>query len=385
MSKTILRLALVSLVVFSVPMASAAPVFVNNGQVLTSSALPDDAYIAGGNVTVNHPVQGDLKVAGGNVTVNGDITGSLYVAGGTVTVNGNVGNDAYVVGGTVQLSGRVADDLFVGSGNLEASKTTEVGGSAFIRSGNVLWMGTVKEMMRLESQSVTFGGTVRGDLDLRAEGVVTILPDAKVEGDGRYLASHEPTFDPAFVRGKFSYSRNENVSPSQLSQATSWISGLWLVFSFTNLIASAILGVILIFLFPNLLRRTGEIATAKPLRVLGEGFLVMLVIIILTLGGFVSVLGIKLAIILLAYMSTLTTVVGTVNGYLIGHWLMRRTQGSRWNTVGFFLLGAVAYAFISLLPYVGVVVWVGLSFISIGAFYRAESEAYQAMRSQALL
>ncbi len=384
MTKTISRLAVLSLAAFPIP-AFAVPAFVSDGQVLTSSIFVDDAYVAGGNVTINHPVQGDLKIVGGNVTVNGNVSGSVYAGGGNVTINGSVGNDAYLIGGTVQITGKVADDLFVAGGNLDAGRAAEVGGSAFIGSGNVLWMGTVKEAMTIESQSITFGGRVLGDLEMRAEGVVTVLPDAWVEGDGRFISSHEPTFDSGFVKGKFSYARNEEVSSSQLDEATSLFSGVWLLFSFTNLVSSMALGIILVFLFPNLLHRTGEVATTRPFVSLWEGFLVMVALTALTFLGFVTVLGIKLAIILLAYLSTLTTVVGTLNGYLVAHWLMRRQKETRWWTVGYLLAGSVIYAFASLVPYLGVVVWVGLSFVSIGAFYRAEGEAYRAMRTQEIL
>lgn len=380
----IFRLSLLVLLLVPVP-AFAVPAFVSDGQVLTRSGFVDDAYVAGGNVTINHSVQGDLKIAGGNVTVNGNVSGSVYAAGGNVTVNGDIGNDAYFIGGTVQLSGKVADDLFVAGGNLDGGRTAEVGGSAFIGSGNVLWMGTVKEAMTIESQSITFGGRVLGNLAMQAEGVVTVLPDARVEGDGRFVSSHEPTFDSGFVQGKFSYARNQDVSKSELGEATSLFGGVWLLFSFTNLVSSVVLGIILVFLFPNLLYRTGEIATTRSLASLWEGFLVIVALTALTFLGFVTVLGIKLAIILLAYLSTLTSVVGTLNGYLVGHWLMRRRRETRWRTVAFLLAGSVIYAFASLIPYLGVVVWIGLSFASIGAFYRAERESYNTMRSQAIL
>lgn len=283
---------------------------------------------SGGNVVVpaGETVQ-DLTVTAGTATISGTIDGDLTVFAGDINIDGNVTGDATAMGGSVTISGNVAGNASVVSGYLELSDTGSIGQSLSAAAGDVFLNGTVVDDARIDAERLVVG------------------PSADIGGDLAYATQSLSLSDAASVGGDIrSVDRIDVTSefPAQ-TNVPFWALSIY------GFLVNLILGLILLFIFPERSFRIADLGLEQPLLSVVIGFLTLLVTPVILVLLTVTIIGIPLALIgLFAFL--LAVWAGSVYGaFTVGAWILGYFDvTNRWlilfvGLVAVFILGAIPF------------------------------------------
>lgn len=160
--------------------------FQANEEVLISSRVSHDLYLAGNQITINAPVDGDVMAGGGTILIRDSIADDLVLAGGEITIDGVIGEDLLMMGGNVKLMQPVRGDLIVMGGDITVGENVSigqnlvvfggqvrsdalVGGDVLARGGTLRFGGSCEKMLDVQGGNVSVSGTVKGETKIAAE------------------------------------------------------------------------------------------------------------------------------------------------------------------------------------------------------------------------
>jgi hypothetical protein len=400
---------LVILVLVATPVLAAE--FLGEDVVVVGpdEVIEDDLYAAGGTVTVDGTVEGDLVVVGGEIVVNGTVEGDLIAAGGAITVTGTIKDDARIAGGLLILtaSGQVGDDVIAAGYSFEAAKGSAIGGTLSVAGYQASLAGDIKENVLGGLAALKIAGHVGGDVEVEVgeedpefESTrrlverftpapmmppgLTLTDEAQIDGRLSYtsgakanvasgaevsggVTQHLPAVPPEEVAEK------EEVSPGQTILA-------WFLDKLRLLVTLLVVGFLMIWLLPNLVRKTTTALQDKPLPSLLWGIVVILLVFgvivavlivmvildiilgALGLGGLVaSVTGVGLVgatALLVIYLIVVSYVTKVVVSFLVAKLILKGVQpawaeGRVWPMVIGVVLFVIVIAVIGLIPGVG--------------------------------
>ena len=312
--------------------------------------IDDDLYVGAENFTLDGTVKGDLVIGGSVITINGTVEGDLIAAGQTVVINGAVNDDARIAAGAVLIgeNASIGGDIVIAAGSLEARKGSTIGHDAVFVGGQALLAGKITRDLNMGGGGLELRGTVGGDANISAgdpeqsgpgpmifmpnssiplpnvQPGLKIDPEAKIEGTLEYVSRKEinfpggiaarvkriePVVDPASV-----------VRPPTLVERG--VAGV--LDMLRNMVTLLLLGLLLVWLFPNFVNSSIAQVRASPLPAFVWGivswaaffFTLTFILVAMLFGGiFFGILtlgGLSATIIWLGVLSMFTLVVGFV-------------------------------------------------------------------------
>jgi len=226
---------------------------VRSGREVTIPAgetVQGDLVASAGTVRVDGRVDGDLLASGGQVVVAGTVTGDVLVGAGSATISGAVGGDLRAGAGQARIAGRVGEDAVLGVGQATVTSEAQIGGDLIFGAGRMQMDGAV-------------AGSVLGSTG-------DYSGDGSVEG-GERVNVVEPAEEPA---------------PTLADRG---------VDALRRYLSLLVIGVVLLWLLPRVLRGAAGAARGRPLVSFGVG-----------LGGFLAVV---VALVLVVLATVLVAVV----------------------------------------------------------------------------
>jgi hypothetical protein len=94
--------------------------------------------------------------------VAGTVTGDLLAAAGATTISGEVDGDAWVASGQTRIDGRVGEDVLLGTGQASIDSGAQVGGDLIFAAGRMQMDGAVAGSVLGSTGNYTQGGSVGG-------------------------------------------------------------------------------------------------------------------------------------------------------------------------------------------------------------------------------
>jgi cytoskeletal protein CcmA (bactofilin family) len=268
------------------------------------------------------------------------------------------------------VTGVVDGDLVYCGGNLTIAPTARIGGDLWVFSGNVDVQGDVAGGLLARAGRVSLSGRVGQDADVETD-ELAVDPEASIGGDLRYRARKMgETALEGVVAGRVQ--RLEPKEDSDRTGPSAWGIAFWVV----KLLGAVLIGVLALRLWPVRSARSAAAVGSEPGMSLGIGLGAGLVLpLAAAILAVISLLvAAPLAVILWALVA-----IGLYVGKLpvalwIGERLLRRGAGDRPKTAALLLGVGVLYV-LFLVPYLGTLVWIGASFVGLGAIvltaYRA--------------
>jgi len=347
--------------------AAANVVVVQSGDV-----VKEDLYAVGYRIVIEGTVEGDvLAVSTGELLITGHVTGSVTGAASSVVISGTVDGSVRVAAGSIKVDGRIGNDLFGGASSVVV--TGEVGRDLMTWNVSMDSTGTVGRNVGGQSLGTArIGGVVSGDVDMTTNRL-EVLPGTTVGGTLAYRSSNEATVGQGVTAGR-QIVRKDPVRPNVRVTA---------LFTLTRVIAVLsvlLIGLLLFWAAPRSIRRSVEVARTAPIRTAIVGIAAAILpplVIVLAVGAAVStsaelalpalVVGGPIAVtvfgliavgVLLAPIPVLTAVGG-------------RLLGNKRSEQAGFLLGAVLWLVLLLIPVVRTVVLVVTACLGLGAWTTA--------------
>jgi cytoskeletal protein CcmA (bactofilin family) len=291
-----------------------------------------DLIASGGTVRIEGRVDGDLVASGGQVTVAGTITGDLLAAAGSTTISGTVDGDARVATGqaTIQRQARVGEDLLVGAGQATIDRGARIGGDLIFGAGRMTMDGTVAGSVLGSTGNYTTGGSVAGTEQVNV---------------GQPQERAEPTLADRLLDGLRRY------------------------------VSLLVVGGLLLWLLPRLIRGAAETVRGRPLLSLGVGVLgflgavvalvllvlvTVLVAVVLGLLGLGSLTGVTVfggilvaAVVVFLLVLALVFAAPATVGLALGRLLVRGDGRSLLGWLGALALGVLVVVLVAAIPVVG--------------------------------
>jgi cytoskeletal protein CcmA (bactofilin family) len=203
---------------------------VRSGQEVTIPAgetVRGDLIVSGGTVRIDGRVDGDVTATAGRVIVGGTITGDLLAGAGSTTITGDVGGDVRAGAGQARIEGHVGEDVLLGVGQATVISGAQIEGDLIFAAGRITLDGAVAGSVLGSTRSYTGEGSVGG-----SERVNVGQP-----------AEEQPTLGDRTVDALQRY------------------------------VSILVLGVILLWLLPRLLRGAADTVRTRPLVSFGVGIL----------------------------------------------------------------------------------------------------------------
>jgi cytoskeletal protein CcmA (bactofilin family) len=331
-------IVLVAVVLAFLPGAAAAQQTelggkVRSGREVTIPAgqtVQGDLVASGGTVRIDGRVDGDLVASGGQVIVAGTVTGDLLAAAGTTTISGEVEGDARVASGQTRIDGRVGEDVLLGTGQASIDSGAQVGGDLIFAAGRMQMDGAVAGSVLGSAGNYTQGGSVGG-----SERVNVGEPEQE----------QEPTLADRTVGALRRY------------------------------VSILVVGVLLLWLLPRVLRGAADLARGRPLVGLGVGVLgflgvivalvlvvlaTVLVAVVLGLLGLGSLAGVAVfggilvaAVIVFLFVLAVAFAAQATVGLALGRLLLRTDGASFLGWLGALALGVLVVVLVAAIPVVG--------------------------------
>jgi cytoskeletal protein CcmA (bactofilin family) len=343
-------IVLLAVALVSLPAAAAAQQTeldgkVRSGREVTIPAgetVQGDLIATAGTVRVDGRVDGDLVASGGQVIVAGTVTGDVLVGAGSTTISGEVGGDLRAGAGQARIEGRVGEDATLGVGQATVTSEAEIGGDLIFGAGRMQMDGTVEGSVLGSTGNYARGGSVEGSEQVNVE-----QPEAEPE----------PTLADRAVDALRRY------------------------------VSILVVGVLLLWLLPRMLRGAADAARGRPLVSLGVGILgfvgvivalvlvilvIVLVAILLSLLGLGSLAGVTVfggllvaAIIVFLFVFAVAFAAQATVGLALGR-LLVRTDGhpSFLSGLGALALGVLVVVLVAAIPLVGG--WLGALLVLLG-------------------
>jgi cytoskeletal protein CcmA (bactofilin family) len=204
--------------------------------VPAGETVQGDLVASAGTVRIDGRVDGDLVASGGRVTVAGTVTGDVLVGAGSTTISGEVGGDLRAGTGQAQIDGRVGEDVLLGAGQATVARGAQIGGDLIFGTGRMVMDGAVAGSVLGSTGNYTRGGSVGGSEKVNVQ---------------------EP---------------EEEAEPTLADRA---------VDALRRYVSLLVIGVLLLWLLPRVLRGAADAARGRPLVSFGVGILGFIVVIVL--------------------------------------------------------------------------------------------------------
>lgn len=352
---------------------------------LPAEAVVDRDYFAFGPIVeVSGTVNGDVYAAGGEVLVDGTINGDLLAAGGAVTITGTVAQDVRVAGGEVTIDGEVGQNVTIAGGTVELTNAAALQGSLVAAGGRLRVSAPVARDARLAAGSVMIADRITGNLHAAAASL-RLTSTAAVAGDLTYWSGEIASIDSrAQIEGRVIRKElPEDFWPSPKDVAGALV-GARLVLWLASLVSTLVLGLLFLRLYPNATRATVDQLGAQPLALFGLGVLAFLLVPVLAGLLAITVVGLPLALVLLAWYG-LALYLGRI---FVLQWLGERLLGlfgRQTGGRGAFVVGLVLYFLIALIPLIGGLVTALTLMFGLGATLYVKKTVYTAVRERSMV
>jgi cytoskeletal protein CcmA (bactofilin family) len=368
-----------------VPTVHAQSGMVYGDSVPAGQTVQGDIILAGTDVKVDGTVAGDLIAVGQNITVNGTVEGSLIAIGSKVIINGTVQGTTYIASVTTVLGEK---------GSLQRN-LYDSGVSLVMKTGSVIG----RDLFAL-----VFGSTSQGEITGRTQAVVGPYEVFKLIIDQLKINLQLPaTLSPTSFQGGAGGGRVLLDTRQAASDTTGqFLSGLaaWGMPVVQDLVPLFIVGLILIWLMPNLVSKGSKHIRTRPWYTLGVGLLIFVIslnivgvvlllaalIFIIGLGfGFLSLWGLAaiwwvLALLALGLAAALFFVMvffgsRVVISYLLGGLILRKVgETSFLHRLGILSLGMLVFVLVASIPVFGWVASVVAVSFGLGGIWLAYRE-----------
>jgi cytoskeletal protein CcmA (bactofilin family) len=409
---------------FGVAATAKAVEFDEDGIVEADEVIDDDLFIGGETVEINGTVNGDVFAAGSIVKVSGTINGSLVTGGQTILVNGIVNGSVYSGSSTFTLGSeaQIARNFYYGGFNLSAEPGSEIGKDLLVGAYQALLSGQIGRDVQAGVGALEIDGVIGNDVYAEVAsttdgqqtyfmsnppGVETIVPsgiriseDAVIGGKLTYKSSEDQadTIEITPAGGiSFEYEPEIDIDPEPGPEEISRISSAavvasWLLMRVRVFITLMLLGSLVVWQFPSLLKKVGDRGEKESMPSLGWGLVSVMVVYlgafiiagliiagaiffgVITLGELAMViltigfsgLGLTLATfgLLVSYGSKL--VIAYIVGRLLLRWLAPKYEDQPFWPM---LIGVLLYTFLRAIPIFGFVLGVFVTLFGIGAMW----------------
>lgn len=355
---------LLALLIIPVGVAKAANIEAGNNIYVTKDQIISGNFFGTGDtITIDGVINGDLISVAKTINVNGRVDGDIISAAQTINVNGEVGGNLRVIANSINLNGTVARNLSVMANDLTLSPNSKIGWDALIMAVNTEIRGNIEGGLSGRIAQGLIAGNIGKNVNLTLENStkqsLIISPEAVIGGDLVYTSKNTASIsDQSKISGK---TEQKNVPVKTIN----W----WQIYLWANLFAifsALVVGLVLIYIGKNITTKILAKIEKTPGKLILPGLVVSLILPPLALLLLFTVIGIPLALIILACWLIMTYIAKIFTAILVGKLIINNlTKKDETPLIWSLILGVVICWLLFTIPFVGWIlglfaIWLGL-------------------------
>ena len=366
MKKTRLLIILPLLFLLLIP-ASVLAFEVKKGDVVyvaEDEVIEGNLYVAGSSITIDGKVNGDIYCAGQSIAINGEVAGDVMCAGSSIVIDGKILGSARVAGQTIMVKNEIDQNLMAFGTNIILDKNASVGWEMLAVGALAEIRGRVDGDLHGGAQRVIVSGEIGKNVKIstgnkKQDGLI-IEDSAQIGGDLVYTDFFTGSIsDKAVILGETIH----NLPPAKTEFKLPAIALAWkIIFS---IFSSLAVGLVLISLWNKQMIEAGDKMLSRTGASIGWGALLMIAVPILALVLMLTLIGAKLAFILLGVWLIFMCVAKILASLLLGRYLLKKNKNKEDSLIWPLVLGVALAQIIFSIPVLGwllslIAVWWGL-------------------------
>lgn len=343
-------------------------------------AVDSDYFAAGSSVTVFGTIKGDAYIAAGTIDFEGTVQGDLIAVGGVVNIRGTILDDLRLSGGQVIISGDIKGNVTVVGGSVTLTDSANVYGSLVSAGGNINVYAPIGENALIGARNLTVGNKIGGNVNAGV-GEIKLTSNASIEGDLVYYSRSKAQIQKgAEVMGKISHRIPPETPFFRISTARILGFGI-LFYSIFEIISALIVGLLLLKFYPNFVSKTVDIIEGRSLICLAVGFLGVIATPVIFLILIATIIGIPLGFIIILSFIIYLYLTKIFVSLFIGRRVLK-LFGASLRTGWSLLIGLFVFVILTLIPFIGWVVYLLFVFWGFGALLIFYKHSYIKLRSE---
>lgn len=303
--------------------------FAFNEYVKIDDSINDDVIAIAKKIEINGSVKGDVLAIAEEIKINGDVMGDVRIISRNVHINSKIKKNVNILGMDAQISG-----------------TAEIGGNILFSINKFSSNGIIKGSLKGFARNFEIGNLVEGDIDvtIAKNGSVSLLPGTTIRGNLFYSSPREAIVgENATVLGQINHSRSSEKAGSKKINLFNKIISLF------SLLA---VGLVLLSLFKQSVRMMNEKLLNESAKCFLWGALFIIFIPIISILLMLTIIGLPLALILLALYAVILYVSQVLTGIALGRILFVKLKRPL-SDLGEMILGMLLFTILVSLPIIG--------------------------------
>lgn len=348
--------------------------------------VDDDVILIAQDVKVEGKVAGDVFAFGQSVTVTGNIGGSLFTGAANIFIDAKSIEAVWAAGGNIEVKGSVTRNVVLAGGSVCVCDEARIGKDLGAYAGKFTADGDVAGTIRGNVGKFVMAGK-GGRVKIKA-GDIKVKARAQIAGDLIMTSENEPVIEEgATILGETTFEKPEVKKGEEFVVAIAPMIALFLTFvRIVLFIAKVIVGVLLIALFGQCVRRVMDTLIKKPWKSLGVGFLGLIVIPIASVIMFVILIGYPLGVVGMYTYSVLLYTASIFVGLVVGEKILQlfKKEGAISLYLSF-IVGYVILRILGLIPILGFIIRIFVLLFGAGALLLGGWHLMKEMKAKKLI
>ena len=256
-------------------------------------------------------------------------------------------------------------------------------GNLVLAGGNFRQNGPIAGNVKLAAGNALLSSTIGGFLHARVD-TLHLSSQAEIGDNLIYWSGNQAAIeDGATIAGEVTRHQVTSLEVPK-EELLKFLAGLRALSKLASLIAALFIGWLLIKICPRFTQATTQVIQRKPWQAFGIG-LIFIIVVPVVFGLLVATLvGIKLAFILMSGFFILVAIATIFSMILLGYWIMRLFT-KEVNLGWALLVGVVAYCLLTYIPVLGGFVSLVALLLGLGSLLIVKRDLFKELKAKKLI
>lgn len=344
----------------------------NSINVGKGETIDGNLFAAGQNIQIEGKVAGDLFCAGQSVNINGEVAGDVICAASSINVNGKIGGNLRAAGSTVNLNGSVGRNLMAAGASISTGASSSIGWEAMTAGASADLRGKIGRDLTGAGAAYTLSGEIGRNVRLWLDGnkpteqTLKVESGANIRGKLTYTAKNDAEIaSGAKIGGEVKREEPKVREFNRRQTGAAWLFG-----SLYSIFAALVIGLVLVSLWGEEIKKIASYFTAKTAATFGWGLIVLILTPIICFLLLITVIGIPLAFVLALAWIIALIVSKIFVGIFIGQKLVERFwQTKKDSLFAALVVGVAASYLVFAIPVIGWLLSAAALLSGLGAIY----------------
>lgn len=320
----------------------------------------DTNYLNIENEDSNKVVNHSLFTAGDDISIDSNINGINFAAGNTLDIKGS-SEYGLIAGNEIDFNGLITRDLFLAGNKIKISKTANIARDVYIAGNNITVNADIKDNLFLAGKKVVINSkNITGNVKVAA-GTLKIADDTEIKGTLLYNQ------DATYQTSKATINKIETYQTEQKEEDV--VSSRAIASFLIEIVTSFLILLMLYYILPGIFIQLDRMSKdTKLLNTMGQGFIYLLAVPVISLVAMATIVGLPLGVVLLFFYIVTISLSRLISAIYFGK-LMAKKIFHLDNIYLELLIGIISIKIISMIPYIGFIYLFIMIILGLGLMY----------------